>query len=120
VRFSGDAWFGKAMFSESAWFGKAMFSESALFEGATFSGDALFNEATFPQPPTVEGATISGWLVRTDGAEEDPSDQPRPFQPYVPPVMDTDPATDEGAGVRDVPEGDSDPEDPENDPDDRR
>lgn len=64
--------------------------------------DANFGGATFTRPPIGEGASISGLLIRTDGAKE-PSGLPRPFRPYVPPSTDADPAA--GAGVREAPDG---------------
>jgi hypothetical protein len=39
----------------------------------------------------MEETTISGVLVRTDGTEDAPSGELRPFRPYVAPVIVADP-----------------------------
>jgi len=82
--FSGIASFGCARFSGDAGFSRATFSGHAGFNEVVFSGYAArFDEATFTNQPNVEEATISGLLIRTDCSREDPSDQPRPFQPLA-------------------------------------
>ena len=92
--FSEEAWFGGASFSAGARFYGATFSGDAGFGGATFSGGAGFSEATFAKPPSIDKATISGELFRTDGSGEARSEQPRPFRPYVP-RSSTDPRSRE-------------------------
>jgi len=85
--FSGDAKFDGATFSGDTTFDGATFSGDTDFDGATFSGNATFDGATFTKTPSVERGTISGRLIRTDGAGEEASrpGEERPFQPSVVP-----------------------------------